>query len=101
MTPDAINGAIEAGGALFLLVNIRRLLVDRSVSGVHWLPTAYWTLWGCWNLFYYPSLGQWMSFAGGCAVVVVNLAWVALVFYFRRHSAAIAATPAIAGEGAE
>lgn len=48
---DAINGAFEAVGAVF-------------------------TVWGVWNLAYYPALGQWLSFVGGVVLVAGNLAWV-------------------------
>ena len=86
MLPDTINGVFELGSAVMLLLNVRMLLRDRKVSGVHWAPTAFFTVWGIWNLWYYPSLGQWMSFAGGCAIVVVNTVWLALAIRFSRNS---------------
>lgn len=84
MNPDAINGFFELGGALLLLLNVRAILRDREVSGIHWGPTAFFTAWGLWNLFYYPSLDQWFSFAGGVAIVTVNAVWLALVLKYRR-----------------
>jgi hypothetical protein len=73
--PDLINGAFELGGATVLWLNVRQLWRDRCIAGVHWGPTVFFTLWGLWNLFYYPSLQQWMSFTGGLAIVVVNATW--------------------------
>ena len=86
MNPDAINAAFEGGGALLLTFNIRQVARDQRLSGVHWAPTAFFTVWGVWNLFFYPHLHQWLSFCGGLAIVVVNAAWLALVakFAFRR-----------------
>jgi hypothetical protein len=58
------------------------------VRGVHWLPLAFWTAWGVWNVFYYPSLGQWWSFACGLGVVAGNAANLALmVRYWPRPAA--------------
>lgn len=83
---DFVNGMFELGGALLLLLNVRALYRHREIKGVHRGPTVFFTFWGMWNLFYYPHLGQWWSFAGGIAVVLVNLAWLLLIvdFYLTR-----------------
>jgi hypothetical protein len=81
---DAINAAFELGMALMLLLNVRRLWLDRCVHGVSLWAVAWPTAWGCWNLYYYPSLGQWASFAGGVFVVAVNIVWIALAIRFSR-----------------
>lgn len=72
MIPDHVNAFFEGGGALLQTLNVRQLLHDKTVRGVHWGPLSFWTAWGCWNVVYYPSLGQWWSFAGGVSVVAVN-----------------------------
>jgi hypothetical protein len=87
MTPDIINGAFEACGAAMLALNVQRVWRDRALAGVHWAPTLFFTSWGFWNLFYYPSLNQWASFAGGCALVTMNAAWIASVYLARRPGA--------------
>jgi len=82
---DLVNGLFELGGAAFICLNVRQILIDKAVRGVHWLPTLFFTAWGFWNLYYYPSLDQWWSFAGGLAIVTVNAVWLALVAkYWRR-----------------
>jgi hypothetical protein len=81
-TGDTINAAFEFGGAFALALNVRRLWIDRAVSGVHWGPTVFFTAWGLWNLIYYPSLGQWLSLIGGAAIVVVNTVWLILAVRF-------------------
>lgn len=82
---DAINGCFEFMGAILLLLNVRRLLRDKRIAGVSLLPTAFFTAWGLWNMLYYPHLGQWWSFCGGVAVVVVNATWVALAVYYNAR----------------
>jgi hypothetical protein len=79
VTPDLVNGAFEACGALVILLSVRRLLRDREVRGFDWRTTAFFSAWGLWNLFYYPSLDQWASFAGGVAIVLANTAWLCLL----------------------
>lgn len=82
MSPDLINGLFELGGAAFLLLNVRRMYRDKELRGVHWSPAFFFTTWGLWNLFYYPHLDQWWSFAGGLAIVSVNAAWLGQVAYY-------------------
>lgn len=84
LSSDMMNGLFEGGGSLLLLLNIRQLLRDKKIAGVHWGPVVFWTAWGFWNLFYYPSLHQWYSFYGGCGVVSVNAVWLALLLYYRQ-----------------
>lgn len=82
--PDAINGAFEALGGVFALNNVRVIWRDKMVRGVSVLSTGVFTAWGFWNLYYYPHLGQWLSFAGGLVIVAANFAWVALMLYYGR-----------------
>jgi len=82
MTPDFFNGLFEFTGALMLARNVLAIYRDKLVRGVHWLPTLFFTAWGFWNLYYYPSLAQWWSFAGGVAIVAVNAVWFALMIYY-------------------
>ena len=79
---DLINGAFELLGGLLIGLSIRRLLRDRVVKGISWVPVAFFTAWGFWNLHYYPSLDQWWSFAGGIVVVTANALWLLFLLYF-------------------
>lgn len=85
MNPDLINGLFECVGALVLVMNVRQLLKDKILHGVHILPTVFYTGWGIWNLYYYPSLDQWFSFIGAIAIVAVNAMWVTLAIYYTRN----------------
>lgn len=82
MTPDVVNGLFELVGAASCLLNVFRLARDKRVAGFHPAGTIFFTSWGYWNLFYYPSLGQWFSFLGGMALVIVNTAWLCQIAYY-------------------
>lgn len=81
---DAINAIFEGGGAVFLCLNVRRLLRDKSVKGVSLLTTSWWTAWGFWNVYFYSAVNTPASFYAGIAVVLVNAAWLALAVYYSR-----------------
>lgn len=83
--PDAFNGSYEFFGGILLLVNCRRLYLDKDVKGVSVPVTAFFMTWGLWNLFYYPHLSQWLSFSGGLVIVAANLLWVIMAIYYRRN----------------
>ena len=81
---DFTNGCFELAGAMFLAFNVFRLFKDKRVAGVSIATVAFFSAWGVWNLFYYPSLGQWASFFAGIAVVIANVTWVCLALYYSR-----------------
>ena len=79
---DLANGILETCGGLFILLSVRKLLHDRMVRGVSWVHVTFFAVWGLWNLYYYPSLGQWISFAGGVLIVSANVVWVVLLLHY-------------------
>jgi len=85
-TFDLENGVFELGGSFILLLNILKLKKDKYIAGVHWSPTAFFAAWGGWNAIYYPHLGQWFSFSGGVALVLVNVVWLAMLFYYTQKN---------------
>ena len=86
ISPDQINGAFEFTGAGFIGCHIRKVLQDKKVAGVSTAATIYFTCWGIWNLYYYPSLAQWWSFIGGLAIVITNFIWILLLLKYRDRS---------------
>ena len=82
--PDLVNSLFEWGGALFMILNIRRLHHDKVVRGVDWRVTAFFTVWGFWNLYYYPALDQWLSFAATLGIVTGNTIYMGLMIYYIR-----------------
>lgn len=83
MNGDVVNACFELGGAILCWRNAWQLYKDREVKGVYWPVTGFFACFGLWNLYYYPSLGQWLSFYAGVILCAGNCAWVAGVFYLR------------------
>jgi hypothetical protein len=83
VSPDLFNGLFEFFGSVMIWRNVAALMRDKMLRGVHWGATAFFTSWGIWNLYYYPSLGQWWSFAGGLSIMTANLAWLWLALKYR------------------
>jgi len=84
MMPDIINGSFEFLGGCFLLANVYKIYKDKRLRGYHWLSTVFFTSWGLWNLYFYPHLGQWFSFTGGCFIVTVNSFWLGQIYYYSK-----------------
>ena len=81
---DAVNGAMELVGAALSWWNVRTLYRDKTVAGVYWPVTGFFAAWGLWNTYYYPSLGQWASFAAGVLLAAANLTWAAMAYHYTR-----------------
>lgn len=84
MSADLLNGGFEFVGSLMLWRNVLQLYHDKIVRGVHWTATGFFAAWGYWNLFYYPHLAQWWSFAGGVSLVTANTLWLGQMLYYGR-----------------
>ncbi len=78
MNSDMVNGLFELVGGLLLCLNVRRLWIDLKIEGVSMVPVFFFTAWGFWNLYFYPSVNALWSFWGGVVVVVVNVIYVGL-----------------------
>jgi hypothetical protein len=82
---DLINGIFESGGGILLAINCLRLYRDKRIQGVSIIPTAFFMLWGYWNLYFYPHYGAWVSFFGGIGVVTSNTIWVVMMIHYSRR----------------
>lgn len=82
MNPDVVNGLFEFLGCFFIGISVRKVYRDKKVAGVSWIHVSFWSLWGAWNLFYYPHLNQWWSFWGGMGVTSINTLYVAQLIYY-------------------
>ena len=91
--PDLINGTFEAIGGVTTFLNCWQLYKDKEVKGVVWQLNIFYIAWGLWNLYYYPVLNQWLSFAGGCIIVTGNVVWIGQVLWYRRHRRIARPTP--------
>lgn len=96
MNNDLVNGFFELGAGLLCWFNVRKILADKKIHGVYWPVQAFFAAWGWWNLYYYPTLNQWFSFAGGIILVAGNTIWVLLAVKYSRlthHAFAISDKP--------
>lgn len=84
---DIINGCFELFGGFFICLSIVKAHRDKCVRGVSWAHAGFFTVWGWWNLLYYPSLGQWVSFVGGIVIVVCNSVWLGQLIYYSKKNA--------------
>ena len=75
MTPDQINALWEFVGALFICLSIRKLYLDGQFKGVSVVPVTFFSLWGIWNLYFYPVNELWWSFYAGLLMVLANTTW--------------------------
>jgi hypothetical protein len=84
MSPDVVNAAFEMCGAVFTFKNTLRVIQDRGYAGIYLPAIVFFFSWGGWNLYYYPSLGQWWSFGAGAALFLANLTWITAMAYYGR-----------------
>ena len=84
MTPDHLNGTFELFGSLVIWFNVRVLYLHKEIRGISPVTMTFFLAWGVWNLYYYPYLEQWVSFAGGVSVVLANAVWVGQMIWYGR-----------------
>ena len=84
MWQDLINGSFELMGGFFVALHCLKLYRDKKVRGVSFIASGYFTLWGFWNMYYYPFLRQWASLIGGLLIVAMNTLWIGMMFYYLR-----------------
>jgi hypothetical protein len=93
MSGDVINGLFETFGAVMITLSTHKLLRERIVRGIHWGQVAFFTSWGVFNMFYYPSIDQVWSFRGGCLVFAANMVYlINLIRFYRAEPLAIKQT---------
>lgn len=83
MNSDLFNGLFEAASALFTIGNILQTIKDQELKGMRLESILFFTSWGLFNLYFYPSHGLILSFLGGCAIVTANVVWISCILYFR------------------
>lgn len=84
MVMDNINGLFEMVGGAFIFLNVLKLHKDKKVKGVSPVAITFFTVWGFWNLAYYPALGQWWSALGASSVALINMIWLGQIVYYNR-----------------
>jgi len=85
MTNDLINASFEFVMAVTIFYSCLTLYRDKKVRGLSVWMVAFPTAWGFWNIYYYPSLGQTLSFIGGLFIVAANCLYLSLIFKYRKN----------------
>lgn len=82
---DFTSAAFTVGAALFLLLNIRQMLVDRSLKGVSVYTIAYFTAWGYWGIFlFYAMPNMVLTFVASVILAIAYSVWLGLAIYYKR-----------------
>lgn len=81
---DQVNGLFECFGGVFIINHIATLYKDKMVRGVSIISTVFFAIWGFWNLYFYPHLGQWASFYGGLVITITNTIWIGMMIYYTN-----------------
>lgn len=84
MSTDLINGLFEFVAAGFSTLNCYRIYRDKKVAGFSIVPLVFFTLWGLWNLYFYPSNDLFYSFIGGILMFLVNAIYIGQIVYYKR-----------------
>lgn len=85
MWQDKVNSCLLGLSAILLVLNVRRLYRDKSVSGVSIWPVVLYDVWGFWDLYYFPSLHQWFSMGASFIACCTNAVWLFLAVYYMRR----------------
>jgi len=85
MWQDLVNAAFQVIGSIAVWLNVVALYKDKKVKGVNVGSFLCFTLWGYWNLYYYPHLGQTASFIGGISIAIANTVWTILVIQYKQR----------------
>lgn len=83
MSPDLINGIYECVGGFFVFLSVLKTYRNKSAAGISLWTCLFFTTWGYWNLYFYPSVGATISAYGAIGVAVVNTTWLSLIWKYR------------------
>ncbi len=87
MNPDLINALFPLVGSAFILLNIRTLLKDKDVKGIHWISPLFFYCGQIWNCYFMWSLGQMFSFFAVGFMTALNLVWYSLMVFYKVRRA--------------
>ncbi len=82
---DAVNSLFQLGGSFAVIWTAIILFDAKEIRGVSVASTVFMALWGFWNLYYYPSLEQWFSFAAAVVMAAANTVRVIGMIWFTIH----------------
>jgi len=87
---DIMNALFELFGAFAVLPSILEAHRTKRIMGVSIITSLFFTSWGLWNIFYYPSLTQTWSGYAAILMTATNAFYLWQVYKYRD--------PAFAGD---
>jgi len=78
-----VNSVFPLVGTIFVGLNIKRLIKDKQVKGIHWLSPLFFYSGQAWGLYFMYTLHQYFSLFGGAVLLAASLVWYSLMQYYR------------------
>ena len=85
ISPDQINAIFIAIGSFVIGLSCWKLYKDKIVRGVSAWHVGFFTAWCYWDLYFWPHLGVWFSFASGVAMAISGTVYMSLILYYMRR----------------
>ena len=85
ITPDLINSVLVLVAGGFILISVKKLYKDKIVKGVSWAHVGFFSLYGFWHIYFFSSLEQWWSVAGGSLTTFTNTIWLLQLIYYTVY----------------
>lgn len=82
---DLINACFEFFAVFALANHCRVLYRQKQVRGVSIMSVVFFSAWGFWNLYYYPSLGQMFSFYAGVLLCLIHAIYIYLLIKYKNN----------------
>lgn len=83
MTLDQFNSIFPFIACSSHVLNIRKLLRDKQVLGVHWAAPLITYLGQISGIYFMYTLGQWYTMAGGATFFILSFTWYCMMIYYN------------------
>ena len=78
-----LYAAIQVAGVACAACNVLQLYRDRCLRGIYWPLMAFYIAAGFVALAHFADVGNWLGFAGACALTACNIVWLLLAIAIR------------------
>jgi len=83
---DIINSIFQFLVSFFILINCIKLFKDKKIYGVSFSTLIFLVIFSIWNLYYFFSLNQKISFYAGLFCFMMNLTYLILGIYYKNNN---------------
>ena len=83
MTLDQFNSIFPFVACTAHILNIRKLLQDKRVLGVHWASPLVTYAGQISGIYFMYTLGQWWTMAAGATFFTLSLTWYCMMIYYN------------------